>query len=309
MTKKRKFNAAAAATQLCVNIGHGSGWCASLYDGKEIQQVILEEGKKKSRKGRRKEKWPPSITLRKKEDGLLPPLQVGSKMECAGLKGWPKEGPLYTKWWWWWSPLSLSHSLEFFRVRPSFFAALRDFERRREPFPSFFLLLFGALRDDYTAGFFFFFLPMITTSQKPNVNHWFARVCTSLGKDTKKQTQIIQKVGHLFTIFSYSTRPKMVSPYLNSQCQSLGGEKVGVGENFDRCAPICLHTCFCVISSLAFSITFVKIYKRYIMFTSFFFQHTFYSTRNHFVVHIKNKFLLLLTKVPALKKYLNVDSI
>jgi hypothetical protein len=167
------------------------------------------------------------------------------------------------------------------------------------------LLLFGALRDDYTAGFFFLFLAHDNNQPKAKRSPLICSRVYLSWQRYEKQTQIIQKVGHLFTIFSYSTRPKMISPYLNSQCQSLGGEKVGVGENFDRCAPICLHTCFCVISSLAFSITFVKIYKRYIMFTSLF-QHTFYSTRNHFVVHIKNKFLLLLTKVPALKKCLNL---
>ena len=78
---------------------------------KRSNRSSLKRGRKKSRK-RRKEKWPPSITLRKKEDGLLPPLQVGSKMECAGLKVDQRRAPIHqmvvvvTS-------LSLSHSLDF----------------------------------------------------------------------------------------------------------------------------------------------------------------------------------------------------
>jgi hypothetical protein len=87
------------------------------------------------------------------------------------------------------------------------------------------LLLFGALRDDYTAVFFFLFLAHDNNQPKAKRSPLICSRVYLSWQRYEKQTQIIQKVGHLFTIFSYSTRPKMISPYLNSQCQSLGGGK------------------------------------------------------------------------------------
>ena len=153
---------------------------------------------------------------------------------------------------------------------------------------------------------FFLFLAHDNNQQKAKTFTIDLLACVPLLAKIRKTTQIIQKVGHLLLYFLTLQDRKWFLHISTANANHWRGGKVGVGENFDRCAPICLHTCFSVISSLAFSITFLKMYKRYIMFTSFFFfQRTFYSMRNHFVVHIKNKFLLLLTKVPTLKKCLN----
>lgn len=113
----------------------------------------------------------------------------------------------------------------------------------KETFPS---SSFGALRDDYTAGFSSsssYFSHDNSQQNQANVqSHWFARVCTSC-QDTKT-TQIIQRSDISTLLDRKSFHPSTERPNANHS------QKVGVGD-FDRCAPICLHTC-CVISSLAF---------------------------------------------------------
>jgi hypothetical protein len=126
MTKKRKLDPSAAAQ--CKQHWGMDLDDLHLYDGRSSRSSRGERAEKG------KEKWPPSITPRKKEkkkreDGPQPPLEVGSKMECAGPKVDQRAPPLPNGG----GHLSTLIRWNFFLY---FFAALRDFER------NFSLLLF-----------------------------------------------------------------------------------------------------------------------------------------------------------------------
>lgn len=109
-----------------------------------------KNGHHPSRREKKKEK--------KREDGPQPPLEVGSKMECAGPKVDQRAPPPYQM-----VVVTSLSTLIRWNFFLYFFAALRDFER------NFSLLLFRCFERWLHCGFYFFSSDsgpmMITTSQ------------------------------------------------------------------------------------------------------------------------------------------------
>jgi hypothetical protein len=116
-----------------------------LYDGRSSRSSRGERAEKEKRKRKmatihhaaKKEK-------KKREDGPQPPLEVGSKMECAGPKV-DQRAPPYQM-------VVVTSRLSFAGIFSCIFSP--RFVTLKETFPS---SSFGALRDDYTAGFIFYF--------------------------------------------------------------------------------------------------------------------------------------------------------
>ncbi len=152
MTKKRKLDPSAAA-----QCKHRAWiWMICIYDGRSSRSSLCrgraeKEGKKNGHHPSRREK-------KKRRRGRTGqhnlPLKLVSKWNVPAQRLTKGEGPPYqmvvvvTS-------LSLdSHSLEFFCSKFFFFSP--RFVTLKETFPS---SSFGALRDDYTAGFFYFFFP------------------------------------------------------------------------------------------------------------------------------------------------------